>query len=96
LSDLIKITGLWENDSKNGTYLSGMLGSAKVVIFRNKYKKDGSKQPDWELYISPAPKKELEKPAVPTQGVPLPAPVLTVSTKESEQEYLFTNDDIPF
>ena len=53
---MIKITGLWKNEDRNGnTYFSGYLGSAKVLIFKNKYK-ETDKQPDYNMFV--APKKE--------------------------------------
>ena len=50
---MIKITGLWVNKDKNGdTYYSGSLGNAKIFIFKNKYKKEGSKEPVANLFIA--------------------------------------------
>lgn len=58
-SDLIKITGLWQTKDRDGNMvLSGNLnGSARVVIFTNKYK-DADNQPDFEMYIGKNEKKE--------------------------------------
>lgn len=53
MSDLIKITGLWESVDKNGNpVLSGNLGGARVTIFKNTFKEAGSNQPDYNLYIA--------------------------------------------
>ena len=53
-SDMIRLGGLWENQSAAGTtYLSGTLGGGKLLAFRNTFKKDGSNDPDWILYIAP-------------------------------------------
>lgn len=50
---MIKLTGLWYNTDKNGEgYYSGTLGGAKVFIFPNKFKEEGSKQPDMNVFIS--------------------------------------------
>lgn len=50
---MIKITGLWVNKDKNDkTYYSGYFGNAKVLIFKNTYKKEGTKEPDANLYIA--------------------------------------------
>ena len=39
-AQMIRLTGLWKNKSKDGTtYLSGTIGMAKVVILPNTYKK---------------------------------------------------------
>jgi len=51
--ELIQLTGLWSKKDKKGrTFLTGRLGSADIVIFRNDYKKEGSKQPDYRIYLS--------------------------------------------
>ena len=53
-SNKIELGGLWENVSKAGQpYYSGSLGRAKLLIFQNKHKEPGSKQPDWRMYIVP-------------------------------------------
>ena len=53
MSDMVKLTGLWQNQSKNGeNYLSGNLGGARVMIFKNKYKREGSKDPDFNLFVA--------------------------------------------
>lgn len=64
MSDLVRLTGLWKGQMKNGqSYLSGSLGSARLVIFPND-KKDGEKSPDFIVYMSPQKAKEGEtKPA---------------------------------
>lgn len=57
MSDLIKIGGLWtsEKTDKNGNkYLNGTFGySAKILIFKNIFKKPGSNEPDWNMFIAP-------------------------------------------
>lgn len=56
---LIQLTGLWaKKDKKGRTFLSGRLGNADIVIFRNDYKKEGSKEPDYRIYLS---EHEFEK-----------------------------------
>lgn len=50
---LIEISGLWANKTKNGDLMfSGTLGLVQILIFKNKYKKEGSKEPDFRLYVS--------------------------------------------
>lgn len=57
----IKIMSLWENKDKNGeTYYSGKLGDAKILIFRNKYKKT-DKEPAMNVFISQAEKPKEQK-----------------------------------
>ncbi len=51
-SELVELTGLWENTTKNGDkYLSGSMGRARVLIFANKYK-DNERAPDYRLYVA--------------------------------------------
>ena len=48
---MIELSGLWEGTTKSGdTYFSGYLGKAKVLIFKNKHKKD-EKHPDYIIYL---------------------------------------------
>ncbi len=57
----LKLTGLWKSKTKDGkTYLSGTLGSIKVLVFTNEYKKKDS-DPDYTLFF--APKEEKDRPA---------------------------------
>ena len=44
------IGSLWIQQGKRGEYLSGVVNGTKVIIFRNTYKQEGSKQPDWKVY----------------------------------------------
>ena len=59
MSEKIKLSGLWLNQTQNGdNYFSGSLGSAKLLIFKNTFKEEGSNQPDYNLYLAPIEKKE--------------------------------------
>lgn len=49
---MIKVCGLWLNESKNGKYFSGTLGGIKILIFKNQYKKE-DKHPDYNLFFAP-------------------------------------------
>ena len=61
MSDLIEITGLWENKTKDGeTFYAGSFGGAKVLIFKNKFKKNDS-QPDLRMYVAPREKKPRDE-----------------------------------
>lgn len=63
---MIKLTGLWANESKNGEkYMAGTIGGAKVLIMRNKFKGEGSREPDYNLYVV---EKERKKEGGPDQG----------------------------
>lgn len=84
-TNLITITGLWENKSKDGElYFSGALGNAKIMIFRNKNKKKET-HPDWNLCIAPRPEKQEHK-----HGRGSPPPI-----QQAQVEKHLT-DDIPF
>jgi hypothetical protein len=50
----IKATGLWKHLDKNNTpYFEGTLSpTVKVFIFKNGKKKDGSREPDYEMFFS--------------------------------------------
>lgn len=53
-SGLIRVMGLWENSDRRGNkYLSGNLTqNVRVMIFRNSYKQEGGRDPDYIVYIS--------------------------------------------
>ena len=53
-SNLIQLSGLWLNKSRDGqtTYMSGYLGNAKLLIFKNQHKTQ-DKHPDYVAYIAP-------------------------------------------
>lgn len=55
MSDLIKVTGLWQNEK--GT-LSGSVGGMRVIVLPNRRKEPGSRQPDYDLFIAKAEPKE--------------------------------------
>ena len=58
---LVKLTGLYENQSKRSgeTYFTGYLGAVKVVVLRNKNAEPG--KPGWNLCVQ-------EKDPKPDQG----------------------------
>jgi uncharacterized protein (DUF736 family) len=61
MDDLVKIGGLWENETRGGeTYYSGSLGQAKLLIFRNK-KKESSKHPDFNVFVASKARKQAEQ-----------------------------------
>ena len=61
-SDLMKITGLYTGKSKDGKkYLSGNLSySTRIVIFQNKFKEEGDKNPDMIMYLCPRTHEKKE------------------------------------
>ena len=60
MSEIINITGMWKNKSKDGTeYLKGSLGYADIMIFPNKNRQN-DKSPHYTLCMAPKKKKEDE------------------------------------
>ena len=61
MSDLVSFMALWENQTKDGkTYVSGYLGDASIVGFKNEGK-TSEKAPDWKFYIGKGKRqKEFE------------------------------------
>ncbi len=52
-NDMVSLGGLWKETSQSGnTYLSGSLGGAKLMIFQNKNKEEGSRQPDYYMKLA--------------------------------------------
>ncbi len=55
---MIEIGGIWQNESKDGVvYFSGYLNGAQMLIFKNGYKKEGSREPDYKMYVKKAKPK---------------------------------------
>lgn len=51
-SNLVEIFALWKNTSKSGeTYLSGRLGSSRVLVLKNNYKENDN-QPDYRVFVA--------------------------------------------
>ena len=59
---MLKASGLWLNeDSKGQKYFSGNLGQIRVVIFKNTFKKEGSNEPDYQMYFDEQAKKDVKE-----------------------------------
>jgi hypothetical protein len=59
MSDLIELGGLWSSKDKNGNLvLSGNFGRGRLVVFKNTFKKEGEKSPDYRIYVQAQEKKE--------------------------------------
>jgi len=67
-SGLIQLTGLWLNEGKRGKFMSGSLGAARILVFRNTHKTD-PKHPDYLVYIAPK-KRESATDQAPAGGAP--------------------------
>ena len=60
-STLVKITGLWKKQDKNGNdFFVGSIGSATIMIFKNT-NKENENHPDYILNVTPQRKKEGAK-----------------------------------
>lgn len=68
-SKLINATGLWKNKDKNGnTYLTGLMGGVRVLVFPVKEKKS-DKHPDYTLCFT-ANEPQEAKPSEPEENFP--------------------------
>ncbi len=58
--EMIKLTGLWKHEGKEGTFYTGKLGQGgQILIFRNKFKTE-DKHPDFNLFLAASQKKSEE------------------------------------
>lgn len=65
----IELMALWEQTSRAGnTYLTGKLGSARIIAFRTTNKRN-DREPDWRIYVE-APKPREEAAPATTEEVP--------------------------
>lgn len=86
----------WMKSSKTGTqFLTGKIKSksgeeTSVIVFKNKYKTEGSNQPDYRVYFDNGPKNNV--------GVPVASAseAKTVSAPKTEVETGVKSEEIPF
>jgi uncharacterized protein (DUF736 family) len=46
-----EVGALWVNQKQDGTkYLTGTMNGEKVIVFKNKYKEENAKAPDFRIY----------------------------------------------
>lgn len=87
-SELVKIAALWNGITKNDEpFLSGYLGGAKLLIFKNKFK-EAENQPDWIAYVANKQPKEQQDVA----DTAVDEAVRSGSTDGAPDNY----DEIPF
>lgn len=68
--DESEIGALWEKSGAKGTYLTGTVNGARVVVFRNTDKKS-EKSPDWRAYVpKAAPTERSSQPSVEDTDAP--------------------------
>ena len=90
----------WMKSSKTGTqFLTGKIKSksgeeTNVIVFKNKYKTEGSNQPDYRVYFDNGPKNNVE---VPTSN-PVEPKTSNVSKSETKTESKteLKSEEIPF
>jgi uncharacterized protein (DUF736 family) len=86
----------WIKSSKTGTqFLTGKIKSKSgeeisVIVFKNKYKTEGSNQPDYRVYFDNGPKNNVEVPT--SNRVETKATSPSVSESKTELK----SEEIPF
>ena len=71
----VSLGGLWQQTDRNGRkYLSGSLGFARMLIFPNNKKTEGSNQPDYNMMLVEK-QRDSDKPpdSKPPANTPPPA-----------------------
>ena len=61
-NNMVRLTGLWKNESKDGkTYLTGLLSpTSRLMVFPNT-RKNSPKDPDYTAFLAPNIKKERQE-----------------------------------
>ena len=87
-----ELGGLWESATREGeVYLKGKIDGVDVVLFKNRWKKEGERTPDWRVYKSQ-----------PRTGENTPAPAATPprAAQAAQQPPAYApqhqEDDMPF
>lgn len=86
----------WIKTSKTGNqFLTGKVKSKSgeeisVMVFKNKYKTEGSNQPDYRIYFDNGPKNNMEVPS------PKKADTKTSEAQKSEAKTDLKSEEIPF
>lgn len=57
MSDLINLGALWLNEKDGKKYMSGYLGDARLLVFKNDHK-DNDKAPDYRVLIGKGKKQQ--------------------------------------
>lgn len=53
---------MWLNEGKEeNKFFSGNLGSVRILIFKNTFKKEGSNEPDYQMYFDEQAKKDTKE-----------------------------------
>jgi uncharacterized protein (DUF736 family) len=93
----------WIKTSKTGNqFLTGKVKSKSgeeisIMVFKNKYKEEGSKQPDYRVYYDSNPPKNNDPILNPDKEVSsLPKEEKTSSKKEDAKKQDSKKEEIPF
>ena len=90
----------WMKSSKTGTqFLTGKIKSksgeeTNVIVFKNKYKTEGSNQPDYRVYFDNGPKNNLDVPVSNTVESKTVSDTKTEIKTEPKSE--LKSEEIPF
>lgn len=60
MSNFVKIGALWKAKEGSKAVLTGKLGNASLLIFKNTRKQEGSNQPDYNVCVANPYKKDNE------------------------------------
>jgi hypothetical protein len=60
-----KIGALWIKEKDGKVYMTGDVNGVQVVVFRNTYKAEGSREPDWRVFKSKP--REVERTVAPVE-----------------------------
>ena len=86
----------WIKKSKTGNqFLTGQIKTKsgeeiKVIVFKNKYKTEGSNQPDYRIYFDNGPKNIIEAPVAKSKEVK------TSTSPKTEVKTELKAEEIPF
>lgn len=86
----------WMKTSKTGTqFLTGKVKSKSgeeisVIVFKNKYKTEGSNQPDYRIYFDNGPKNNMEVPTSSTNDTKV------TQAPKAEAKTDIKSEEIPF
>jgi uncharacterized protein (DUF736 family) len=86
-----EIGALWESTTKDGkVYLKGKIDGQEVILFRNEWKKDGERTPDWRVY------KSQPRDAGQPDNRPAPQPQAAPRAAQAVYDPPYADDSVPF
>lgn len=91
-SDLVRLTGLWNNEGRNGPYFGGNLGMARLLVFPNKYKRENSNDPDYLMCLAP---KDRDNPKQDATAAASEEAIMPPKASEEAKQQPGREEDIP-